>query len=79
MLCNKCNTEWVGVTGSNLGWDKAIWTEVFHGFPQLLQASAAIVTQLQNDCFFPNPFEFIIHVSFYHVMLLELYPERTAK
>jgi hypothetical protein len=39
-------------------------TEAICGFPQSLQADAEIVPQLGYDLFFPNTFQFIIHLPF---------------
>jgi hypothetical protein len=56
------STESIYIHDSNPGRDNG-YTEVLRGFPESLQANAGIVPQLNNDCFLPNPFQFIIHQS----------------
>jgi hypothetical protein len=49
----------------------AILPEIFHGFPQSLQANFKIVPQLDHGCFLPNPFQFIDHPTIWcHTVLI---------
>jgi hypothetical protein len=48
------------VLGSNLGREIG-HPEVYHEFPQSLQANSGIILRLGHDRFLPNPFTFIIH------------------
>jgi hypothetical protein len=62
-----CNTFYTWeVPGSNIGFSQ---TEAFRGSPQFLQENARIVSRLVQDCFLPNCFLFIIHLSSYHSIL----------
>jgi hypothetical protein len=53
----------------SVGTTAAILNEDFRGLPWSNQANDAIVPGIGHDCFLPNPFQFIIHNSFYHSML----------
>jgi hypothetical protein len=52
---------------------------LFYCFPhQSLQANDRAVPHLGHDCFLPNPFQFIIHLSPYHSMLYHLNTKRSS-
>jgi hypothetical protein len=54
------------VFSSNFGGWLVILTEIFHGVPPFLQANAAIVPHLSQDCFLPDSIQFISHPTIWH-------------
>jgi hypothetical protein len=57
----------------------AILTQVICLLPRCLQANAGIVHQLSHDCFFPNPFQFVIQPRLYYLMLHSLATDSAVK
>jgi hypothetical protein len=49
--------------GSNLNQISAVFNEVFCGFPQPIPANIRIVSHFWHNCYFLNPFHFIIPLS----------------
>jgi hypothetical protein len=52
---------------------------LFRGLPQSLQSNSRIVPGLGPDRFLLNPFQFIVHQSFYHPTLCSLDTGSVAK
>jgi hypothetical protein len=52
------------VLGSNIGPETG-YPKVFRGFPQFIKKNG-------HDHFIPRPFQFIIHLSFFHSLLYSL-------
>jgi hypothetical protein len=53
--------------------------EIFRDFPQSFQIIARIVTHLSYDCFLPNSFLFINHLSSCHSVLYNLATDSFVK
>lgn len=58
---------------------RAILNEVLREFPQSLQENARIAHQLHHDCFIPDPFQFIIHLSPCHMKLYSVATDSIVK
>jgi hypothetical protein len=44
-----------------------------------LQTNSGIVPQLDHDCIIPDPFQFVIHLSSYHLTVYSLAADSVVK
>jgi hypothetical protein len=66
--CNALDEYFGGVRFDSLQGHRLSWQD-FSGFPPSLQANARTMPGLSHDHFSPNPFKFIMQLSFFHSTL----------